>query len=95
MKKKLLGLLLAVSMIASLVACSGSTADTTTDTNADSASTEETSSASSGDVLKIGVAAGITGNAPLEGERMQQAVELALEQYNETDGSIKIGRAHV
>ena len=90
MKKKLLGLLLAVYMIASLAACSGSTADTTTDTNADSASTEETSSASSGDVLKIGVAAGITGNAPLEGERMQQAVELALEQYNETDGSITI-----
>ena len=88
MKKKVLGLLLAVSMTVSLAACGGTgTTDTSsTDTGTDSAQT----SAPADDVLRIGVAAGITGNAPLEGERMQQALEMALEQYNESDGSIKI-----
>ena len=78
MKKKLLGLLLAVSMVVSLTACSGgsdtasdtSTTDTTetTDTaESDSAETADDAAASS-DVLKIGVAAATTGSDPLEGE---------------------------
>ena len=91
MKKKVLGLLLAVSMTVSLAACGGAGTDTTTDTStADTSTDSAQTSAPADDVLRIGVAAGITGNAPLEGERMQQALELALEQYNESDGSIKI-----
>ncbi len=91
MKKKVLGLLLAVSMTVSLAACGGAGTDTTTDTStADTSTDSAETSAPASDVLRIGVAAGITGNAPLEGERMQQALEMALEQYNESDGSIKI-----
>lgn len=90
MKKKVLGLLLAVSMTVSLAACGGAGTDTTDTSTADTSTDSAQTSAPADDVLRIGVAAGITGNAPLEGERMQQALELALEQYNESDGSIKI-----
>lgn len=98
MKKKVLGLLLAVAMVGSLAGCgssgsSDSGSDTTAteaeDTDAEDDSTDSTAATSDG-TLKIGVVAGITGNAPLEGERTQQAVELALEQYNANDGSLSI-----
>ena len=90
MKKKVLGLLLAVSMTVSLAACGGAGTDTTDTSTADTSTDSAQTSAPADDVLRIGVAAGLTGNAPLEGERMQQALEMALEQYNESDGSIKI-----
>ncbi len=95
MKKKLLGLLLAAAMVASLTACGSSdtssdtgTTDTTDDTASDD-STEDTSAESSS-VLKIGLAAATTGTDPLEGERMVQALEMAIAEYNENDGSITI-----
>lgn len=85
MKKKVFSLFLAAMMMVSLAACKGGEGDTSNQ-EASSSSSE----AADSDTLKIGVVAGITGNAPLEGERMKQAIEMALEEYNEADGSIKI-----
>ena len=102
MKKKLLGLLLAVSMVVSLTACGGGGDDASTDTTTtetaddaaadDAAETDDTAEAAeaSGDVLKIGVAAATTGSDPLEGERMVQALELAVQEYTDNGGTIQV-----
>lgn len=102
MKKKLLGLLLAVSMVVSLTACGGGGDDASTDTTTtetaddaaadDAAETDDTAETAeaSGDVLKIGVAAATTGSDPLEGERMVQALELAVQEYTDNGGAIQV-----
>ncbi len=97
MKKKVIALLLSATMVFSLAACgngeqqAAETATDTaeTDTAGDTETSEETDAAetsSGGDVLKIGLVAAITGTEPLEGERMVQGLELALEEYNESGG---------
>ncbi len=86
MRKRLLGLLLVLAMILSLAACSSTDTSKTEQTTAPAETTETTTPAQEteavGKTLKIGLVAAVTGTEPLEGERMVQGLELALDEYN-------------
>ena len=86
MRKRLLGLLLVLAMILSLAACSSTDTSKTEQTTAPAETTETTTPAqeteAGGKTLKIGLVAAVTGTEPLEGERMVQGLELALDEYN-------------
>lgn len=92
MKRKALGLFLAAVMTMSLMACGSKEPDPAVEepaTEEPAAEAEENVDAPTsqgGEVLKIGLVAAITGTEPLEGERMVQGLELALEEYNASGG---------
>lgn len=102
MKKKVLSVLLASAMAAaSLTGCAttgGDSASTAADTTAaettaadeasGEASTEATASteAPTGDTIKIGVSAPITGSLALYGESGKNSVEMAVEEINAAGG---------
>lgn len=91
MKKKLMGILLTTVMTVSLLAGCGNGGETPAETPAEAPTETEAEApeeeaaetpAAEEKVLKIGLVAGVTGTEPLEGERMVQGCELALEEYN-------------
>lgn len=89
--KKILALLLSLMMILSLAAC-GSKESEETDGVAGTTSAEEEipekeeGETAGGDVFKVGLITMVTGDAPTDGLRMQQAVELVINQVNEEGG---------
>lgn len=97
--KKLIALLLAGVMAISLTACGGQESSGTTaaadgggttaeaDGGDDTAAANDGGSAAAGDaVYTIGLAAMLTGDNALNGERMQKSTEMAISQYNEAAG---------
>ncbi len=91
-KKRMLALgLAAVTLAASLTGC-GSSSETDNPAatagqsgETDSAQTTD-SSDTEGDIIKIGLISMITGDNPLNGERMNQAVQMAVDEYNANGG---------
>ncbi len=79
---KYLSLVLMVAMVLSLVACSNP--DETSESESTNSTVEEATSTS--EPVKIGLVAMLTGDNPLNGERMQQAVQLAIDEYNAAGG---------
>ncbi len=93
MKKKTLSALLALMMCASLAGCAttgaGTASTATSDTTADTAAGTESaapSEAPTGDTIKIGVSAPITGGLALYGESATNSVKLAVEEINAAGG---------
>ena len=78
MKKKLLALLLAMSMVFALAAC-GSGGD-------DPASGSEAPSGGSGDTIKIGLIGPMTGNNAAYGNAMLEGAELTVSEINAAGG---------
>lgn len=78
MKKKLLALLLAMSMVFALAAC-GSGGD-------DPASGSEVPSGGSGDTIKIGLIGPMTGNNAAYGNAMLEGAELTVSEINAAGG---------
>lgn len=90
MLKKWAAVTLSVSLALSLAACggqqgasSGSAGSQTGDTQASSGGEV---SADEGDVIKIGLISMMTGDNPLNGERMNQGVQMAVDEYNAAGG---------
>ncbi len=83
-KTRLTAFVLAFCMALGLVGCNGSP----TDSSGAASVPVSTGSgaASSGDTIKIGLIAMLTGANPLNGLRMQQAVQLAVDEYNDKGG---------
>lgn len=97
MKKKMVALLMAATMAASLIGCgssgqSSTTADTQTanteeaEEPAETAETSAEAASTEGDTIKIGLVSMITGDNPLNGERMNQGVQLAVDEANAAGG---------
>lgn len=94
MKKKLVSILLAATMVASLLTgCSGSKSSETTDTagvtQAASAS-GTTASGAEDNVVKIGVVCTLTGGSAIYGEGAKNAVTMAADEINKSDSKIKV-----
>lgn len=87
-KTRLVASVLALCMALSFTGCNGSAASSGSGSSAAaaSASTGSGAAAPSGDTVKIGLIAMLTGANPLNGLRMQQAVQLAVDEYNEKGG---------
>jgi len=91
--KRITALMLSLMLTVSLAACAGETAPSTGNANttdgADAAATDDSGEAAAtddgGDIL-IGASIGTTGATPLDGERVKQAVELAIKEANENGG---------
>lgn len=90
--KKALALILAVLMLVSLVACAGQnaaqseTATNETKTEETASSTQETSSAADGGVVKVGVLFPYTGSAAAVAEDAQKGIEFAVSEINDRGG---------
>lgn len=96
--KKYLAMIMALSMVAAIFVGCAPAAQDSTNTPADTATTSdpasstetnkpsETDAAASGEPIKIGVSAAITGAAPLDGERTMQGIEMAVEEINAAGG---------
>lgn len=83
-KTRLTAFVLAFCMALSLAGCNGSPADSSGAVSAQASA--GSGAASSGDTIKIGLIAMLTGANPLNGLRMQQAVQLAVDEYNDKGG---------
>ena len=80
--KKVLSLVLAVSMVLSLAACGGSK-DTASTTDSSAASSAE---ASGSDTFKIGATGPITGGAAIYGNAVKNGIQIAVDEINEAGG---------
>jgi len=83
-KTRLTAFVLAFCMALSLAGCNGSPTDSSGAASAQASA--GSGAASSGDTIKIGLIAMLTGANPLNGLRMQQAVQLAVDEYNDKGG---------
>ena len=93
MKKKIAGLLLAVTMTVGMTGCAGSSntgtaapAGDKTETAAQNEPAGEQSQEESGDTIKIGFYGPLTGASSVVGVEGQKAVELAVKEANEAGG---------
>ena len=93
--KKFIAIALVLTMVLALTGCGGDSKTNATNSNKDTTAADtgdttggETSSASvtDGETIKIGLISMITGDNPLNGERMNQAVQMAVDEYNEAGG---------
>lgn len=87
-KKTIISLLVTLSLIISLVGC-GTTATTTAATTAVGTTATSTSAATTAGFtgeIKIGLISMVTGANPLNGQRMNQAVNLAVNEWNAKGG---------
>lgn len=91
--KQITSLALALMLVFALAACGGGAsssaaapASTAASTAAPASEAASTPAAPSGDPVKIGLIAMLTGANPLNGERMQQAVQLAVDEVNAAGG---------
>ena len=89
MKKRIVALLMAVVMVGALAGCAAtdqsadtSVADTSEAQGEDETSSADEEAATDGDTIKIGLVSMITGDNPLNGERMNQGVQLAVDEVN-------------
>ena len=95
--KKLVSSVLAASMVLSLAAC-GSSASTDTASSSEAASTStaatteaagEDSGAYTGTPIKIGGIGPVTGGAAIYGQAVVNGAELAVEEINASDSTVK------
>lgn len=92
MKKKMIALLMAATMAVSLAGCgssgqSSTTADTAeAETSAEEEAAPAEAASTDGDTIRIGLVSMITGDNPLNGERMNQGVQLAVDEVNAAGG---------
>lgn len=92
MKKRIVALLAAGTMIISLMGCGSGNNETVSNdsgevtTNSPIETGENNADSNSGDTIKIGLVSMITGDNPLNGERMNQGVQLAVDEVNENGG---------
>lgn len=92
MKKRIVALLAAGTMIISLMGCGSGNNETVSNdsgevtTNSPTETGENNADSNSGDTIKIGLVSMITGDNPLNGERMNQGVQLAVDEVNENGG---------
>ncbi len=93
MKKKLVALLAAGALVVSMMGCGGggdketaSNDSSEPTTNSPAENTENNTDTNSGDTIKIGLVSMITGDNPLNGERMNQGVQLAVDEVNANGG---------
>lgn len=92
MRKKMTAVLLAGIMAVSLAGCSGAakknqtTANTPAESEGNTENLENNTDTNSGDTIKIGLVSMITGDNPLNGERMNQGVQLAVDEVNANGG---------
>lgn len=93
MKKRIVALLMAVVMVGALAGCAAtdqsadtSVADTSEAQGEDETSSADEEAATDGDTIKIGLVSMITGDNPLNGERMNQGVQLAVDEVNAAGG---------
>ena len=92
MRKRIGALLMAVVMAGSLAGCAATDQSANTVT-ADTSEAEESGNDSAGgevstdgDTIKIGLVSMVTGDNPLNGERMNQGVQLAVDEVNAAGG---------
>ena len=92
MRKRIGALLMAVVMACSLAGCAATDQSANTVT-ADTSEAEESGNYSAGgevstdgDTIKIGLVSMVTGDNPLNGERMNQGVQLAVDEVNAAGG---------
>lgn len=90
MLKKWTAITLSAVMAFSLAACGGQQGTGTGSAGASggdsSGAASEAASSDSGDVIKIGLISMMTGDNPLNGERMNQGVSMAVDEYNAAGG---------
>lgn len=88
MIKKTLSLMLVIVLSFAVLGCSPPTQPSTTTTPAQQtqAATTQPTTAAPKEPIKIGLCAMITGAAPADGERMRNAVTLAVEEINKAGG---------
>ncbi len=90
MRKKLVAIILVGIMSLTLTACGSPANGGSTETASRGGGTEtdskEAGTGWSGDTIEIGLISMITGDNPLNGERMNQGVQLAVDQFNEEGG---------
>lgn len=91
--KRIAALLLAVMMLLGLAACGGSVSSTpaadagsSSSTAASTGGTDGSAAAPSGDPIKIGLSAILTGPAAMEGEHVRNGVEMAFAEKNAAGG---------
>lgn len=87
---KYLSFMMVAVMILALGACGKTeeTAKVANEETTEEADKEEAAATAtnSNETVKIGLVAMLTGDNPLNGERMQQAVQMAVDEYNEAGG---------
>ena len=90
MLKKWAAVTLSVSLALSLAACGGQQGASSGSAGSQAGDTQASSggevSADEGDVIKIGLISMMTGDNPLNGERMNQGVQMAVDEYNAAGG---------
>ncbi len=86
MKKKLVGILLCLSLTTALLAGCGSTETTTETTEASTETTETAEVGEEDNVIKVGLIAPITGGYAVYGEAGQNSVMMAVEEINAMGG---------
>ena len=86
--KKLMGILLAASMVFSLAACGSSNSND----SSNSGNSSDSDSAQSGDevqTFKLGSIGPLTGDAAIYGQAVVNGAELAVEEINASDSTVK------
>ena len=89
--KKIISIVLALCLLFALAACSSTTTDTaktdgTVSTTTDSSNTNASAPAASGDTIKIGMYAPLTGDSSSMGLNCKNCAELAVAQINANGG---------
>ena len=83
MKKKFMCMLMAAAMTLSMAACGSKSDDTNTDPNTDGTDSAEVQT------FKLGTSGPLTGDNAIYGMAVKQGVELAVNEINASDSTIK------
>ena len=84
--KKLMGILLAASMVFSLAAC-GSSSSNDSSSSSDSSDSDSAQSGDEVQTFKLGSIGPLTGDAAIYGQAVKNAEELAVKEINAANGS--------
>lgn len=84
--KKLLAILLALTMLLSMVACSKKAEDTSTAETTAAATGDTTAAAATGDTFLIGTYLQLTGSNSVAGNSAKNAIDMAVKYINENGG---------
>ena len=88
MKKKLLAFVMAATMVFSLAAC-GSSSSNDSSSSSDSSDSDSAQSGDEVQTFKLGSIGPLTGDAAIYGQAVVNGAELAVEEINASDSTVK------